>query len=135
MAAGIPTRLSSSEGRKFGLTVGAVFLVLALISWWRGHGIVSAVLGFVGGGLSLAGLVLPTWLGPVFQGWMGLARAISRVTTPVFMGIIYFAVIFPTGLIMRMFGRNPLRRKEKGGSFWVPRAPDIGQTRSMKRQF
>jgi len=135
MAAGIPTRLSSSEGRRFGITVGAAFLVMAVLSRWRGNVVVSATLGFVGGGLSLAGLLLPTSLGPVLQAWMGLARVISRVTTPVFMGIVYFAVIFPTGLIMRVFGRNPLRRKEKGGSFWVPKDRDIGQTRSMERQF
>ena len=39
---------------------------------------------------SLAALVVPTHLGPVQRAWMGLAHAISKVTTPIFMGVVFF---------------------------------------------
>ena len=45
----IPTRLSAAEGRKFAFTVGIAFLVLAGISYWRGHTRVPVVLGSLGG--------------------------------------------------------------------------------------
>ena len=69
------------------------------------------------------------------RAWMGLAHAISRVTTPIFMGLIYFLVITPTGLLMRSLGRDPLEHAEVGGGFWVARPEDERRSRSMERQF
>jgi hypothetical protein len=121
VAHGIPARLSAAEGRKFGLTVGAAFAVLATISWWRGHETTVYVLGGLATLLILAGLVVPGQLGPVQRGWMGLALLISKVTTPVFMGIVFFIVIAPVGLLMRLFGRNPIKHKAVNRSYWVRR--------------
>ncbi len=128
----IPARLSAKEGRKFGFTVGIAFLVLTAISWWRGHEIAPYVLGSAGAALVLAGVLVPGRLGPVQRGWMGLARAISRVTTPVFMGIVFFVIITPIGLLMRLFGRNPVRHKPEGNSYWAPRSQVRG---TMTNQF
>ncbi len=119
MATGIPTRLTATEGRKFGFTVGAAFLVLAGISLWRKHPIPMGVFGVLGLGLIASGAVIPASLGPVYRAWMGLAHAISRVTTPVFMGVIFFLIITPVGLVMRLFGRNPLKRQTVNHSYWV----------------
>ena len=128
----IPARLSAKEGRKFGFTVGIAFLVLTAISWWRGHEIAPYVLGSAGAALVLAGVLVPGRLGPVQRGWMGLARAISRVTTPVFMGIVFFVIITPIGLLMRLSGRNPIRHKPSGDSYWAPRSQVRG---TMTNQF
>ena len=53
------------------------------------------MLGALGGALALAGLVVPRDLGPVERAWMGLAHPISKVTTPIFMGVMYFLVLTP----------------------------------------
>ena len=82
----VPARLTAREGRAFAFPVGAAFLVLAGITWWRDHELLTRVFGGVGGLLLLAGLLIPTLLGPLQRGWMGLAHAISKVTTPIFMG-------------------------------------------------
>jgi hypothetical protein len=50
---------------------------------------------------------------------MGLAHAISRVTTPVFLGVVYFAVMMPIGIVMRAVGRNPIRHHPREGSYWA----------------
>jgi len=63
---------------------------------------------------------------------MGLAHAISRVTTPVFMGVMYFAVLTPVGLLRRTFGRSPLQRDRHSTTFWVERAP---RRSDLERQF
>jgi hypothetical protein len=135
MADRVPARLTRREGRTFGVTVGVAFLVLAALSWWRGHVLPPAVLGGFGALLVLAGLALPAHLGPVEKAWMTMARAISKVTTPVFMGLVYFVVITPTGLAMRALGKNPLRRAEVDGGFWTTRAPGARRSQSMERQF
>jgi hypothetical protein len=74
-------------------------------------------------------------MGTILRMWMGLARAISRVTTPIFMGIVYFALITPIGFLIRLFGRDPLKQDRKKGSFWVPKSSGEGHTRGMERQF
>ncbi len=133
MAGRIPARLSPREGRKFGLTVGIAFLVLGGIVWWRGHEPVALVFWSIGGFLILAGLLIPAHLGPVHRAWMGLAHAISKVTTPIFMGIIYFVLIAPIGGVMRLFGRNPMTTHHGRPSVWVGRT--TGSRSDLERQF
>jgi len=111
------------------------FLTLGALSWWRGHVIPPAVLGTVGVALVLAGVAVPAHLGPARRAWMALAHAISRVTTPLFMGLVYFGVITPTGLIMRALGKNPLRHAERDGGFWAVREAGARRSQSMERQF
>jgi len=133
LAAGIPARLTAAEGRKFGLTVGIAFLVLAAIVWWRDHLLLARIFGLLGGALVLAGLLLPAHLGPVQRGWMGLAHAISRVTTPIFMGIVFYVVMTPMGWLMRLFGRRTLVHPIKDGGFWQP--VESGGKSDLERQF
>ena len=135
MAAGIPARLTREEGRKFGLTVGAAFLALSGLLWWRGRHPAAFVFMALGALLVLAGLAAPTRLGPIHRAWIGLAHLLSRVTTPVFMGIVYFLVLTPTGGIMRLFGRNPIRHPLSEGSFWVRKPAGDGQRDRMGHQF
>jgi hypothetical protein len=132
LAARVPARLSPAEGRRFGVTVGLAFLVFAALAWWRDHRVVASVLGAVGGLLVLAAAVIPGQLGPVQRGWMGLAHAISRVTTPVFMGILYFAVLTPFGIVRRTFGRSPLHRSRTATTFWIARP---SRRSDLTRQF
>ena len=123
---------TAAQGRKFGITVGLAFAVLATISWWRGHHYPVYVLAALGGVLILGGLLIPRQLGPVERGWMQLAVLISKVTTPVFMGVVYFLVLFPIGLVMRAFGRNAVKHHAVNDSYWAPRSTARG---SMLNQF
>lgn len=132
---GIPARLNASEGRRFAFTVGAAFLVLAGVLWWRGHSAPAAVFALVGGTLGVAGAVLPSRLTRVHRWWMAFALAISKVTTPVFMGIVFFLVMLPTGLLMRIFVRNPVERQETGDGFWVERPEGPRRRSDLRRQF
>ena len=134
MAHGIPTRLSAAEGRKFAFTVGIAFLVLAGISYWRGHTRVPVVLGSLGGVLLLAGVLVPTLLGPVQRGWMGFAHLLSKVTTPIFMGIVYFIVITPIGLFRQMIGKNAMvPASSPATGYWAVRDPNVRS--DMRRLF
>jgi hypothetical protein len=128
-------RLSATEGRKFGIPVGIAFVALALIMAWRGRETASQILGAVGMGLVLAALVVPTRLGPVHRAWMGLAVLLSRVTTPIFMGVTFYLVVTPIGLLMRLFGRDPMVRRPVDDSYWVARADGPGRRSDLERQF
>jgi hypothetical protein len=131
----IPARLTAAEGRKFGLTVGIAFAVLGGIALWRGRHTTSTVLFSLGGALILGALAAPTMLGPVERGWMGVAKLISKVTTPIFMGIVYFVAITPIGLIRRMIGGSPILRRAGTDSRWEPHTPAVADRDSMEHQF
>ena len=127
--------MTKARGRRFGLTVGVAFVTLAGLLWWRDHSPAAIVAASIGGLLLLAGVVVPTRLGPVEGAWMGLAHAISKVMMPLVMGLVYFLVLAPIGLAMRLFGRNPLVRGAARGGYWVSRQAERGQRGGMHHQF
>ena len=130
----MPARLTPADGRKFGLTVGIAFLALAgILGFWRHKEMAGAIVGGIGALLVVASLAAPTHLGPVRRAWMGLAHAIAKVTSPVAMGLVFFLIIAPIGLLMRFFGRRPLVHRVRDGSFWA--APSSGGRSDLERQF
>ena len=134
MAERVPARLTPAQGRRFGLTVGGAFIVIAMVVWWRDHRSAAMVAGAVGLALAVAGVAIPTRLGPVERAWMGLAHVISRMTTPIVMGMMYLAVITPVGIARRMLGGNPLVHAETDKSYWKTR-PAAARRSRMDRQF
>lgn len=134
MAARVPARLTSAEGRRFAFTVGAAFVALAAVAWWRGRPAVCNVFAAVGVLLFLAGLTIPARLGPILRAWMGLAHLLSNVTTPIFLGAVFFLAVTPIGWLKRLLGSRPLRRRP-GSSAWITRPPDARRSLDMQRQF
>jgi hypothetical protein len=134
MAKGVPARLTKDSHalRAFGLTVGGAFGVLGSVLWlWRGHATVGQSLLVVGAVLAVFGIAAPSSLARLERAWMGLARAISTVTTPIFMALVYFTVFVPVGLIRRTFGTRVLEEARGTSTAWLP----VRQSRSMERQF
>ena len=136
MAHSVPARLSGSytaaAGRKFGLTLGVAFVVLSLIARWRGHPTTFAVFGVLAIVMLGAGVVVPTSLASVERTWMAAANGLSRVTTPVFMAVLYYIVLTPVALMRRTIGGNPLVHRADRLGFWAERRDVHG---SMDRQF
>jgi hypothetical protein len=91
------------------------------------------IAGALGIMLLLGGLLVPGSLGPVYRAWMGLALAISKVTTPIFLGLVYFLVFMPVGMLRRALGHRALERTAVAGSFWLPR--EEPRRSDLKRQF
>lgn len=127
-------RLTPGEGHRFAFTLAPAFLVLAAVLWWRGAPRIAFALAIVGGLLALAGMAIPGRLGPVQRAWMGMAMAISKLTTPILLGIVYYGVITPMGLLRRTIGGNPLRRPRRDvPTHWISRG---SATRGdLERQF
>ncbi len=134
MAKDVSAGLRAAQGRRFGLTVGIAFLVLAGIAAWREHPLAWRVLGSLGTALIVAGALIPRALLPVERVWMQLAHLLSRVTTPIVMGILFFVIITPIGLVRRAFGRHALPRSRPGTSMWRVRA-EGARRGDLTRQF
>ena len=61
--------------------------------------------------LGAGGLLIPDAMKPVHYWWMRLALLISKFTTPIVLGMVFFLVFMPFGLIAKLFGKDPMRRK------------------------
>lgn len=127
---------SNAELRKFGLTVGAAFALFGAISWWRGHELPPRILWTIAGLLIVPGLIAPAILGPVQRGWMAFAMVLGHVNTRIILTIMYYLVMTPVGLIMRLF-RDPLDRslKDTRDSQWVRREQQPVEPARYERQF
>jgi hypothetical protein len=130
----VPARLTPAEGRKFAFPVGTAFLVITALLIWRQHEGAAWVTGILAATLLAAGVLIPGKLGPVYRAWMGFALLLSKVTTPIFMGIVFFVAITPIGLLMRLFGRNPVRHDARDGSYFITR-PVGARQGNLSRQF
>jgi len=66
-------------------------------------------------------LAVPMMLQPVYRIWMRFGLMMSKITTPIIMGAVFYLIITPTGLVMKLFSRDPLRRKlaDKESSYRV----------------
>lgn len=124
-----------AAGRRFGLVVGGAFLVLAIISRWRGHETAPTIVAAVGAALMLGGLLAPRHMQPVERAWLRFGHALSRITTPIVMAVLYFVALTPIGIVRRMVSRNPLKHEIAASGYWKPRPPGRRRSASMDRQF
>jgi dihydrodipicolinate synthase/N-acetylneuraminate lyase len=126
-----PTR---RELRAFAWSVGAAFVALAGVAAWRGRSVPAIACGGIGAALWLAGALAPARLAGVYRAWMRGALAISAVTTPVLMGVVYFGVLTPMALVARLAGRRALGVPRDAATAWVDRPPDARRS-DLRRQF
>lgn len=124
---------TARDGRRFAFPVGTAFLVLTGILFWRDHDAAARVMAGLGGALWIAGALVPAYLGPIYRGWMRMALAISKVTTPIFLGIVYYLIFTPTGFIMRLLGRRPMVHTPQDRSYW--RRGRASTRSDLRRQF
>jgi hypothetical protein len=125
-----------ASARSFGYTFS---IILAIIGLWplfdgappRYWAIALAAL------FSAAAAFVPSILRPLRSLWLKVGELLHRVVTPVIMGLVFIAAVVPTGMLMRAFGKDPLRLKldKQAKSYWIERDPSGPHPRSMTRQF
>jgi hypothetical protein len=83
-----------------------------------------------------AALVKPSVLRSLNILWMKLGLLLHRVVKPIVMGLLFFGTIWPTGLVMRLRGKDLLRLKREpaSNSYWIARPPGPAPE-TMKDQF
>jgi hypothetical protein len=104
--------LDAAGYRKFGLVTSAIVIVLfgLAIPWVFSLNFPRWPWIFAGV-LATWALLLPSTLQPVYIGWMKFGNIMNWINTRLILGIVFYGLIFPTGLVMRIFGKDPMKRK------------------------
>ena len=130
-------RASASELRRFGLTVGGIFVLLGAVSWWRHHVWPPVVFGVVGVLLLSSGLAVPLALEPVQRWWMRLGMLLGEVNGRIILTVLFYLVIAPLGAVLRTFFRDPLDRALDDGrsTNWIKRERQPVEPARYEQQF
>jgi hypothetical protein len=124
--------VTDAQARKTAFVVAAVLMAIALWNIYRARPVVVAVSGGISLALVLAGLALPRVARRFHILWMTLAMALGYVNSRILLGLMFYGIFTPYGIISRLVGRDPLRRRGANGeSYWTDRK----NTRQTREQF
>ena len=121
-----------SSNRSLGLVFFIVFLIISIWPLFDGHSL--RVWALIISLIFLAlGLLNSKILTPLNLLWIKFGNLLGRIIAPIVMFIIYFGILTPIGLFMRLIGKDLLNTKfNKNITYWIKREKNIG---SMKKQF
>ena len=127
------TKIKISSNRSFGIVFFFVFLIISLWPlinenplriWSIFVAIIFLILGLINSKLLTQLNIL----------WFKFGKLLGSIVAPIVMGIVFFLVITPIGLIMKTFGKDLLNKRynNKSKSYWINREKSKG---TMKQQF
>ena len=128
--------VEGSSDRSFGVVFAVVFVVIAAWPLLAGNAVRSWAL-VVAGAFALIAMLMPAVLAVPNRWWMKLGLLLGKIVSPIALGILFFGVISPTGALIRLFGKDPLRLKRDADapSYWIAREPPGPPPESMTNQF
>ena len=130
------TELTRRTITSFALIVSAALLIIAALQWRRGAPQwVLVTLLSIAAVLLLGAAVAPALLRPVYRAWMRLGEALAWVNTRIILTLIFFLVVTPIGLVMRLFGRSPIATTKRNDSYWTDVDPHSYGDRHVEKQF
>ena len=121
-----------SSNRSFGIVFFVVFLLIALypLTYSEELRIWSVIISLI---FMVLGLINSKILTPLNKLWFRFGIFLGKIISPVIMGIIFFLVVTPIGLVMRLLGKDLLNlRYNKNKSYWIEKN---GPKSKMKNQF
>ncbi len=128
--------IQTSSDRSFGIVMGVFFAIVGLWPvlfggtprWWS-IGIAAA--------FTVLALVLPRVLAPLNRLWFRFGLFLNRIVSPIILGLMFYGVFTPIGLLLRLFGKDLLRLKldKSTESYWIDRDPPGPAPETIKQQF
>jgi hypothetical protein len=129
-------KIVAGSDRSFGLVMSVALAAVTLLNAWHAGRIWPWT-----GGLALlflaVALLRPSILHPLNLLWLKFGLLLHRIVNPVVMALLFYGTVLPTGIVMRLMGRDLLRLKlmPDADSYWIARTPPGPAAETMKDQF
>jgi hypothetical protein len=129
-------KVEAGSDRSFGIVMAVALAAVTLLNAWHSGGLWPWTGGLAALFLA-AGLLRPSVLNPLKQLWLRSGLLLHRVVNPIVMALLFYGTVLPTGLVMRMLGKDLLQLKRQPGaeSYWIVRQPPGPSPESMRDQF
>ena len=126
-------KIKISSNRNFGLVFFIIFLIVSLWPLTYG-GSIRIWLVIISMVFLILGLMNSKLLTPLNKLWVKFGMILGTIVAPIIMGVVFFLVVTPIGLVMRIMGKDLLNKKydKKKKTYWISRYKNMG---SMKKQF
>lgn len=128
--------VEGSSNRSFGWVFTVFFLILAFLPLLGGGGVRYWALA-ASAAMAVVTLVRPSLLEVPNRAWGRFGLWLGRIVSPVMTGVVFYGVVTPIGLLMRLVGKDVLRlrRDPAATSYWIVRDPPGPPPQSMSDQF
>ena len=127
------SEIKISSNRNFGLVFFVLFLI---VSFWplTYDGQIRIWFAIISLIFLILGLINSKLLTPLNQLWFKFGMILGAIVAPIVMAVVFFLVITPTGFIMRIMGKDLLRKRydKKKETYWIKRSKPVS---TMKQQF
>jgi hypothetical protein len=131
--------IEAGSDRAFGCTVGTILMVIGAAKAFVAGAIapLACLIFAVGAALLLFGIAAPSRLSALNKIWLKAGAVIAKVVNPIVLMLLFFFVVTPMALIMRMAGKRPLRLApdSTASSYWIYRDASQAEGSTMRRQF
>lgn len=127
-----------SSHREFGFVMALACLVLSIVIAWRRGGMPPIFLPALTVCFALASAFCPQLLAPLNAAWSLIGRLLHRLFSPLVLGVLYYGLITPFGLVFRWIKKDPLRLERNSAieTYWIRReGADRDPGRRMRDQF
>ncbi len=104
--------------RVFGIIMGTVLFVISAVFFLLNEYSSAAIILACSCLLSVSGLFLPFLLKPVYIGWMHIAFVLAWINTRIILILMFYLIFTPTGLLMKLFSVNSIKRKKAVDTYW-----------------
>lgn len=121
--------------RNFGIVFCVVAATVAAYGWWREWNLVTVMtLAALSAAMLFLGLVTPRTLEIPNRLWAKFGLLLALVITPIIMALVFMVAVIPSGLLMRLFGKDPMKRgmDPQASTYWIKRDRPPGP---MRQQF
>jgi len=131
----VNSKILLPSDKKFGYFFTVIFLITSIYFYLKENYMSFCVLGTFFIVFFLVTLFKAEILKPLNKLWMGFGLVLGMIVSPIVMGVIFFMIFTPIGILMRLFGRDELLLQFKSkSSYWTERHEDI-HSNSFRRQF
>jgi hypothetical protein len=128
--------VKGSSNRMLGLVFATVFVIVAVLPlfsgaalrWWS----LSIAMAF-----AAVAFVFPRALAPLNRAWTRFGLLLHKIVSPIVLGFLFYVVVTPLGLLMRLLGKDPLRLRwdKQTSTYWIERTPPGPKPDTLSDQF